>query len=95
MLRRIHPLRALATLVIFAGAIGLAQIPVPARHAWLSDFVIDALAACAGTGAAFVIGKLGRPGDDRPEGVPGSPGVRMSGCATQPPFRQVSATARR
>jgi len=67
MLRRIHPLHALATLVIFAGAIGLAQIPVPARHARLSDFVIDALAACAGTGAAFVIGKLGRPGDDRPE----------------------------
>ena len=58
MLRRIHPLRTLATLVIFAGAIGLVQLPVPARHARLSDFVIDALAACAGIGAAVVIGKL-------------------------------------
>jgi len=64
MLRRIHPLRALATLVIFAGAIGLAQIPVPARHAWLSDFVIDALAACAGTGGRL---RHRKTPDDRPE----------------------------
>ena len=44
--------------VIFAGAIELAQIFVPERHARFSDFVIDALAACAAVGAAFVIGKL-------------------------------------
>ena len=44
--------------VIFAGAIELAQIFVPERHARLSDFVIDALAACAAVGAALVIGKL-------------------------------------
>ena len=67
MLRRIHPLRTLATLVIFAGAIGLVQLPVPARHARLSDFVIDALAACAGIGAAVVIGKLRPTRDDWPE----------------------------
>ena len=44
--------------VIFAGAIELAQIFVPERHARFSDFVIDALAACAAVGAALVIGKL-------------------------------------
>jgi VanZ family protein len=60
-----RPLRTLAAFVIFAGAIELAQIPVPGRHARLSDFVIDALAACAGVGAAFVIGKL-RPTRRRP-----------------------------
>ena len=53
-----RPARNLAAFVIFAGAIELAQIPVPGRHARLSDFVIDALAACAGVGAAFVVGTL-------------------------------------
>jgi VanZ family protein len=33
-------------LVLFAGAIELAQLFVPGRHARLSDFVVDALAAC-------------------------------------------------
>jgi len=60
-----RPLRSFAGFVIFAGAIELAQIPVPGRHARFSDFVIDALAACAGVGAAFVIGKL-RPTRRRP-----------------------------
>lgn len=35
-------------LVTFAGAIELAQIVVPGRHARLSDFIVDALAACLG-----------------------------------------------
>ena len=53
-----RPALTVAAFVIFSGAIELAQIPVPGRHARLSDFAIDALAACAGVGAAFVIGKL-------------------------------------
>ena len=53
-----RPALTAGAFVIFAGAIELAQIPLPGRHARLSDFVIDALAACAGVGAAFVIGKL-------------------------------------
>ena len=53
-----RPALTAAAFVIFAGAIELAQIPLPGRHARLSDFAIDALAACAGVGAAFVIGKL-------------------------------------
>src|SRR5262245_176246 len=37
-----------AGLIAFAGAIELVQLFVPGRHARLSDFIIDALAACAG-----------------------------------------------
>lgn len=35
-------------LVIFAGAIEVAQLFVPGRHARLSDFIIDALAGLVG-----------------------------------------------
>jgi VanZ family protein len=35
-------------LVIFAGAIEIAQLFVPGRHARLSDFIVDALATCIG-----------------------------------------------
>jgi VanZ family protein len=40
------PLAAL--LVCFAGAVEVAQLLVPGRHARLSDFLVDALAACIG-----------------------------------------------
>jgi VanZ family protein len=42
-------------LVIFAGAIELAQIVVPGRHARLSDFIVDALAACVGAAIASLV----------------------------------------
>lgn len=42
-------------LVIFAAAIEIAQIVVPGRHARLSDFVVDALAVCAGLVTAVFI----------------------------------------
>ncbi len=45
-------------LVVFAGAIELAQLLVPGRHARLSDFVVDALAACIGFLASYVARKL-------------------------------------
>lgn len=35
-------------LVVFAGAVELAQLFVPGRHARLSDFIIDALAITGG-----------------------------------------------
>jgi hypothetical protein len=41
-------------LVIFAGAIELAQLFAPGRHARLSDFIVDASAACIGLAAALV-----------------------------------------
>jgi VanZ family protein len=36
-------------LVIFAGAVEIAQLFVPGRHARLSDFLVDAVAICAGS----------------------------------------------
>jgi VanZ family protein len=44
-------------LPIFAGAIELAQLLVPGRHARISDFVIDALAMCIGL-TVTAIGEL-------------------------------------
>jgi VanZ family protein len=41
-----RPGLVMISLMIFAGAIELAQIVVPGRHARLSDFIVDALAAC-------------------------------------------------
>jgi hypothetical protein len=35
-------------LVIFSGSIEISQLFVPGRHARLSDFIIDAIAACMG-----------------------------------------------
>jgi len=43
-----RPLMVAVTLLLFAGAIEIAQVFVPDRHARLSDFVVDALAVCAG-----------------------------------------------
>lgn len=40
--------------ILFALGIELVQIPLPTRHARISDFLIDALAGCIGLG----IGKL-------------------------------------
>ena len=42
-------------LVIFAAAVEAAQLLVPGRHARLSDFVVDALACCAGVAAAVQV----------------------------------------
>ena len=44
--------------LVFAGAIELAQLLVPGRHARLSDFVVDASAACIGFLASYVARKL-------------------------------------
>jgi len=44
-------------LVIFAGAIEIAQLFVPGRHARLSDFLVDAFAACLGFFASHVVAR--------------------------------------
>jgi VanZ family protein len=50
---------ALATgLVIFCGAIELAQRWVPGRHARLSDFMVDAATACIGVGVTSVAARF-------------------------------------
>jgi len=43
-----RPVMVGMTLLLFAGIVEVAQIFVPDRHARLSDFVVDALAVCAG-----------------------------------------------
>jgi hypothetical protein len=45
-------------IVIFCAAIELAQRWAPGRHARLSDFIVDAAAACIGLGAAFVAARF-------------------------------------
>jgi len=43
-------------LVIFAGAVEIAQLFAPRKHARLSDFLVDAVAICAGS----IAGSLGK-----------------------------------
>ena len=49
-----HDLLAIL-LVIFTGGIEIAQLFVPGRHARLSDFIIDAIAACMGLAIASLV----------------------------------------
>src|ERR1700748_3376788 len=41
-------LRTVVVMVVAIGALELAQLVVPGRHARLEDFIVDALAACGG-----------------------------------------------
>ncbi len=51
-------------LVIFAGAIEVAQRFVPGRHSRLGDFIVDAFAACIGFLASYIVArKLEAPVD--------------------------------
>ena len=49
-----HALRNMLCLTLFAGAIELAQLYVPGRHARWIDFFVDAAAACAGVVLAWL-----------------------------------------
>src|SRR5436853_4655653 len=53
-----HLARHIALLVIFAGAIELAQFITPGRHPRLIDFVVDAASACAGAALAALVMRL-------------------------------------
>ena len=53
--KRRHDLLAIL-LVIFSGSIEIAQLFVPGRHARLSDFIIDAVAACIGLVMSSLLG---------------------------------------
>jgi VanZ family protein len=45
-------------LVLFCGSVELIQKLVPGRHARLSDFIVDALAACAGLLVASLVSQI-------------------------------------
>jgi len=51
-------------LALFAGAIEVAELLVPGRHARLSDFVVNALAACIGLAASHVWRRTNQPAAD-------------------------------
>lgn len=48
-------LQHVALMVIFAGAIELAQFVTPGRHPRLIDFLVDAASACAGAALAALV----------------------------------------
>ena len=50
-----YPRHRLLTMVAAIGALELAQLVVPGRHARLEDFLVDALAASAGLGFAVML----------------------------------------
>ena len=54
-----RPLRMLlVAAIVFCGGIELLQIPLPTRHARLSDFVIDVTAACIAIGIIVTVRKV-------------------------------------
>jgi VanZ family protein len=52
---RQHRVAAAVIAVVLTGALELAQLWVPGRHARLEDFIVDALTACAGFVAAAAL----------------------------------------
>jgi VanZ family protein len=57
--RRSRPLTALAA-VAMTGVIEILQLWAPGRHARLSDFIVDASAACAGLAIAAMLDSANR-----------------------------------
>lgn len=53
-----HTWRNMIALTIFAGAIELAQLFAPGRHARWIDFAVDAFAACLGVAVAALAARL-------------------------------------
>ena len=53
-----HTLRNMIAMTVFAGAIELAQLFAPGRHARWIDFAVDAFAACAGVTIAALAARL-------------------------------------
>jgi hypothetical protein len=55
---RLSLMRLLLLAFLFCGGIELLQVPLPTRHARLSDFVIDVFGSCFAIGLVFVGDKL-------------------------------------
>jgi VanZ family protein len=49
------PQRTAALVIVYTGLIEVLQFLAPGRHARLTDFLVDALAACAGLAGALAI----------------------------------------
>jgi len=57
---RQHRVLTAAIAVVLIGALELAQLWAPGRHARLEDFIVDALTACAGFVAAALLERCAR-----------------------------------
>ena len=57
---RQHRVLTAGIAVVLTGALELAQLWVPGRHARLEDFIVDALTACAGFVLAALLDLLAR-----------------------------------
>src|ERR1039458_9842803 len=55
---RLSPIRLLFFAFFFCGGIELLQVPLPTRHARVSDFVIDFVGSCFAIGVVFASAKL-------------------------------------
>jgi VanZ family protein len=55
---RISIIRLVLLAFFFCGGIELLQVPLPARHARVSDFVIDVVGSCFAIGLVFFAEKL-------------------------------------
>jgi VanZ family protein len=62
-----RPVMIMFALVGFAGAIELAQLLLPDRHARLADFLVAALAVCAGAALSSLTRRAREP---RPQSTP-------------------------
>lgn len=67
---RRHVLLLMPLLVAFAGAVEVMQLPVPGRHARLSDFVVDASAGCLGAAVSVWGAKAVLEGKQRRRHIP-------------------------
>ena len=53
-----HAARIMVAVAIFSAVVELAQFYAPGRHPRLSDFVVDAVAACMGVALAAMFARL-------------------------------------
>jgi VanZ family protein len=54
----LSPVRLLLLAFLFCGGIELLQVPLPTRHARVSDFVVDFIASCFAIGLVIATEKL-------------------------------------
>ncbi len=58
-----RPMLLAILLVVFSGLVEIVQLSVPSRHARLSDFIVDALAALIGVSMGWWISTTQRRSD--------------------------------
>jgi VanZ family protein len=63
---RLGPFRLLLIALLFCGGIELLQVPLPTRHARVSDFALNLLGSYAAIGLVMIASKfVGMPNENR------------------------------